>query len=332
MQGTMSYGKKGDRRILILAGILGAIAAGLAVAYLVSLDRGTPSVSAATATGAVVVAREDIAPGTRITAEMVEVRELPLEAVVSGASRDVDLVVGETARYPLAEGEQISATRLVAPVEVQALSFQIPEGMRGFTIPVSTEQSPAALLAPGDFVDVLVAASLEDLVTEFSVQAGPSVLVHSGALGGELTIEGLAAALATAAQEAGAQLPAEATLQDIATALAAASDGDGDQAAAEGEGSEFEAVTTLLQNVQVLSVQRDYVANGVPYDASVRGVPPEQDGISYVTLSLTPEQSQLLWLASQKGEITFTLRAFGDEGVAEVGAVPPITTEHEGEN
>lgn len=76
---------------------------------------------------------------------------------------------------------------------------------------------------------------------------------------------------------------------------------------------------TLLQNVQVVSVQREFV-EGVPYDESVRGEPPEKDSISYVTLAVTPEQAQVLWAAVQSGAITLALRPFGDD---EVVAVSP---------
>jgi len=254
-----------DRRILVVALILGAVAAGLAVAFLVSADP-APSAEPLADARTVVVATRAIEPGTTITDDMLEVRELPATALIDGAATGLDVVVGKTARYPIAQGEQLSAGRLVAPVQVQALSFQIPDGMRGVTIPVSVNESPAALLAPGDFVDVLVAADAEKLVTSSTVLSGPSLSVEASALAGDR-----------------------------------------------------KAAATLLQNVQVLTVQRAYVANGVPYDPSVRGIPPEDDGVSYVTLALSPEQAQLLWLASQDGELTLTLRAFGDDRVAPIG-------------
>ncbi|MEZ4503843.1 MAG: Flp pilus assembly protein CpaB [Dehalococcoidia bacterium] len=261
----MAGPRMADRRILIVALILGAVAAGLAVAFLVSADQ-EPAPEPLADARSVIVATKPIEAGTKITEDMLEVRELPASAVIEGASSDLELVVGETARYPIAQGEQVNAVRLVAPVEVQALSFQIPEGMRGVTIPVSVNESPAALLAPGDFVDVLVAADAENLVTPATVLTGPSLSVEASTLAGDR-----------------------------------------------------KAAATLLQNIQVLTVQRAYVANGVPYDPSVRGVPPEDDGVSYVTLALSPEQAQLLWLASQDGELTLTLRAFGDDHVSPVG-------------
>jgi len=270
MQGTMAGPRMADRRILIVALILGAVAAGLAVAFLVSADQGATAAPLVDARS-VVVATRSIEAGTTITEDMLEVRELPASAVIDGAAGGLEGVVGETARYPIAQGEQLNAVRLVAPIEVQALSFQIPDGMRGVTIPVNVNDSPAALLAPGDFVDVLVAADAEKLVTASTVLTGPSLSIEASTLAGDR-----------------------------------------------------KAVATLLQNIQVLTVQRHYVANGVTYDPSVRGTPPEEDSVSYVTLSLTPEQAQLLWLASQDGELTLTLRAFGDDRVSPIGAATKL--------
>jgi pilus assembly protein CpaB len=251
-----------DLRVLVLALVLGAVAAGLIVAYLASRDSGGGE-AAAVPTVSVVVASEDIAAGKKVTDSMVELKALPETAVISDAATAKEQVVGQTLRYPVAKGEQLSNLRLVEPPKTQSLSFQIPQGMRGFTVPVSVNNSPAALLAPGDFVDVLVSVDSDKL----AVGQPPTPVASQGS----------------------SETP--------------------------------KAVVTLLQNVQVLSVQRDYVDNGVPYDPSVRGEPPKDDSVSYVTLSLTPEQAQTLWLASQDGAVTLALRAFGDGEIKTLGPV-----------
>jgi len=250
-----------DLRVLVLALVLGAVAAGLIVAYLAS--RGSGGETTTVPTMSVVVATEDIAAGKKVTDSMVELKALPETAIITDAATAKEQVVGQTLRYPVAKGEQLSNLRLVEPPKTQALSFQIPQGMRGFTIPVAVSKSPAALLAPGDFVDVLVSVDADRLAV-----AKPPVI--GGSLGSSETPK---------------------------------------------------AAVTLLQNVQVLSVQREYVDNGVPYDPSVRGQPPKDDNISYVTLALTPEQAQTLWLASQDGAVTLALRAFGDGEIKSLGPV-----------
>ena len=147
--------------------------------------------------------------------------------------------------------------------QTEAISFQMPDGMRGFTIPVSKTESPAGVLVPGDFVDVLVAGATTTVITP------PSVLIGFR--------------------------PAETETS--------------------------QSVVTLLQNVQVLSVQREYVDNGVPYDASVRGGLPEADNVSYVTIAITPAPAQVMWLATQDGRVTLALRSFGDDAIADLGPI-----------
>ncbi len=269
-----------DYRVLLLALVLGAVAAGLIVAYLSSRDSGGTTEEVAVPTLSVVVAAEDIAAGKEITESMVELKALPETAVIDNVATDTTQVVGQTLRYPVTKGEQFSNLRLVEPSEVQALSFQIPQGLRGFTIPVNVNDSPAAVLVPGDFVDVLVSVDAENLAVE----------------------EAPAPAEGVAPVEPAALTPEEQlALEPI---------------------SEPRAAVTLLQNVQVLSVLQDYVDNGVPYEPSVRGEQPDEENVTYVTMALTPEQAQLLWLASQDGNVTLSLRAFGDDKIEDL---PPVT-------
>lgn len=275
MQSTLS-GTGSDRRVLIVALVLGALAAGLAVSFLASAGGGDSAAPAASAaTRPVVVAAVEIPVGAIVEESMLEVVDLPLNVVIDGAAEAPEQLVGETARYPISVGEQVNANRLVEPPEVQSLSFQIPTGLRGVTISVNANESPAALLAPGDFVDLLVAGPITDLVTAESTYSTRSTLVTIPSLLGD--------------QE---NVP--------------------------------NAVTTLMQNIQVLSVQREYVANGVVYDESTRGAPPESGQVSNVTLALTPAQAELLWLATQTGDLTLTLRAFGDDEIATPGQVSNV--------
>lgn len=244
-----------SRKQLIIAGVLGLVAALLVVVYLSSQSDGGGSTRAVPDLR-VVVAAQPIAAGDKITSDMLTTRELPQAAVAADALTDQALALGQVARYPVARGEQLVRSRLVEAPKVQALSFQIPPGLRGMTIPVSTNNTPAALLAPGDFVDVIVSVD---------------------------------AILLTGRAPTGA----------IVTA-----------------GRDLKGTATLLQNVQVLSVDRNYADTGVVYDASTRAAPPaEKDRVSFVTLAVTPDQAQLLWLAQDNGKLTLVLRPFGDDAV-----------------
>jgi pilus assembly protein CpaB len=252
-----------SKKILLLAIILGVVAAGLAVAFL-SNRAGSPSIAAPVATVEVVVAKQDIPAGTKITDSMVELKGIPENAVVTQPLTTLADASGHVARYPVQKGAQLSTSSIVAPAPKTALSFQIPAGKRAVTIHVTTDNSPAALMVPGDFVDVLSVGTVDDI---------------AGAPG------------ATLATGKSTENPPK-------------------------------VAVTLVQDVQVLAIQSTYVDDGVPYSPSVRGdTPKDNNAVTNVTLALTPEQAQLVFLASQGGTLTVTLRAFGDEDAA---TVPPV--------
>jgi pilus assembly protein CpaB len=240
-----------SKRQLWFAAGLGLLAAFLVIVFLNGAGSGddVPSV----ATIPVITAARAIPVGQKITDDMLVTKNVPESAVTADVLRDKTAAVGQVARYPIEQGETVSPGRLVAAPQVKSLSFQIPPGLRGMTIPVSITQTPAALIAPGDFVDVIVAANA-NLLTGRSVA-----------------------------------LPGDSN-------------------------SEAKAAATLLQNIQVLTVERDYADTGVVYEPSLRGTPPDDKAsVTFVTLAVTPDQAQLLWLAQENGKLTIILRAFGDD-------------------
>src|SRR5437870_1324681 len=131
--GSLAVSPRADRRFLFAALALAGLAALLTFMYLRGLSGRT---ELGGSTLPVVVAARDIPIGVTITGEMVEMKALPEAAVVTGAVRASEDVVGQRVRYPAAKGEQFTGTRLIDAAKVPALSFQIPPGRRGFTIPV----------------------------------------------------------------------------------------------------------------------------------------------------------------------------------------------------
>jgi pilus assembly protein CpaB len=250
----------GSRSVLIAALVLGAITAGLIVAFLATRDDGGTVTPIASEQIEVVVAKQDIAAGTEITASMLEVRELPEDAIIAGAATEIRDVAGEIARYPLVQGEQINVARLTEAPSTRTLSSTIPDGMRGFTIPVDVSRSPSALMVPGDFVDVIATFGLIEELPDGTLKT--------------IEVEG---------------------------------------------GDQLLSAVTIYQNIQVLAVQHNFV-EGRTYDEATRGEEVEDNRVSYITLALTPEQSQQLWLLTQDDatDIGLTLRGFGDGGVEEI--------------
>ena len=85
-------------------------------------------------------------------------------------------------------------------------------------------------------------------------------------------------------------------------------------------------VETLYQNLRIIAVQRAYVGEDAPYDDSVRGALPEEAGASNVTLALTPEEAQKIWLlqVASNVAVTVTLRPYQD---ADIESLRPIITD-----
>jgi pilus assembly protein CpaB len=163
--------------LMLLATILGVATAAAAFAWL-DTQRSEAEAEAAAAmvplanTEAVVIVRVPVAAGTSIEREMLELRDVPLEAVLPGALRSIDDAADRVARYPLVEGEQILPSRIVTSESEAStgLAFAIPAGMRGLSVPVSEVSGAGGLIVPGDRVDVLVS-------TEYGKLFGPFELI-----------------------------------------------------------------------------------------------------------------------------------------------------------
>lgn len=158
--------------LLLLAAILGVLTTGGVLLWLNGLEQDRQEERVATTSGAVatvelVVARKDIEAGVALTDSMFELGEAPVDVVLDGSFLSVDDVAGRVARYPIVQGEQILASRLVSlddsEEDGEGLAFTVPPGMRAVSVPVSEVSGAGGLIVPGDRVDVMVSADFEDL-------------------------------------------------------------------------------------------------------------------------------------------------------------------------
>ncbi len=104
----------------------------------------------------VIVAKTDIAPKTKITAEMVREVKVPPEYVQPGAVQSLDKVVGIVAREAIVSGEQVSERRLVRGGKSVGFTGIIPYDKRAVTVAVTEMTGVAGFIKPGDYVDVIV--------------------------------------------------------------------------------------------------------------------------------------------------------------------------------
>jgi pilus assembly protein CpaB len=200
-----------------------------------------------------VVAKADIPPRTRITPAMVDVRFMDEESRSALGYTEIEQVVGQVTRFPIAANEQVLSTKIVslAPsgaATSRSLSFVVPQGKRAFAINADPVQEAGGLILPGDYVDVFVMYDVEF---------------------------------------------------------------------AETSASNF-VVQVALQKVEVLAVSQtivDIVPEATPTAGGqrVRNSEARPDpAAATITLLLTPEQAQRVYLAEANGRIRMALRAFGD--------------------
>jgi pilus assembly protein CpaB len=147
---------KRGRMIIAFAIVCGLVAAGTVYIY---LGRAMAPKPVSTKTVTVVAAKSTIAPRTKLTRDLVYVREMPEEAVHPKAVRDADSVVGLIAKYEILEGEPIILDRLYGEGERIGLVSSVPGHMRAVTVPVDEVVGVAGFVKPGDKVDIIVTAS-----------------------------------------------------------------------------------------------------------------------------------------------------------------------------
>ncbi len=148
--------------LLLIAAVLGLVTAAATLAWL-SAQEGDDEASTAAATNnipgrTVVVAREEIPAGVELTTAILELREIPVSAVLSGALTDLDELEGRTTRYPLTLGEQVLESKLVGSDGTSGveLAYSVPAGMRAASVQFSEIMGAGGLIVPGDRVDVMV--------------------------------------------------------------------------------------------------------------------------------------------------------------------------------
>lgn len=104
----------------------------------------------------VIIAKVDIPPKTRITADMIQISNVPAEYVQPGAVQDSKEILGMLVREPIVAGEQITNRRLFIEGKSGGFTGLIPIGKRAVTVAVTDVTGVAGFIKPGDCVDVAV--------------------------------------------------------------------------------------------------------------------------------------------------------------------------------
>lgn len=129
------------RSLLVLALVAGAVAGAL---YFIGAQRVD-----------LVVAARDVAVIRPLTAEDLELRSVPPDALPPGAISSVDDVIGRAPVAPLWQGQPLVSRALSADAAVFQTGLTLGAGQRAIAIPVVAVSAVGGAIAPGARVDVL---------------------------------------------------------------------------------------------------------------------------------------------------------------------------------
>ena len=175
----MAAGKKRSSRIFII--IILIIAVGAVLAYLLLTgEAGLFNISAnpnqpaeATPTPNVelvdiVIAAQTITRGTLITSDVLTTIKYPRNQVPEGTFfATIEEAVGTKAKYDIDPAVPLTTSMVIHEDGGSLASFDIPDGMTAFSIPISPETGVAFAPQKGDHVMVVCCMLLTDLHTEF---------------------------------------------------------------------------------------------------------------------------------------------------------------------
>jgi len=147
-----------NRKFLIVALLFGALTAVLFYALTANRTSTSKASTASTTQVQVVVARVPIKQRTSITADMLELKNVPADARVAGAVAGVNDVVGKVTKFPIDINQQVATSAIVdttKPAIGAALDVVIPAGRRAMSIQASPLTNAGGLILPGDYVDIV---------------------------------------------------------------------------------------------------------------------------------------------------------------------------------
>ncbi len=141
----------------LVAGILVALFAGMMTFRTLAQATGNQALEEVPVSPVVVAAR-DVPANVVLTADDLEVREVPDQFLPASALRDINDALDKISTVQMSTGEVVQSQRLVAPDKTVTsnLAFTIPPGKVVMAIPPLDLMSKIGVLKPGDKVDLLV--------------------------------------------------------------------------------------------------------------------------------------------------------------------------------
>ncbi|HEU0073613.1 MAG TPA: Flp pilus assembly protein CpaB [Dehalococcoidia bacterium] len=176
---TRRRGEGGSRGVLLAGLVLGLVAA---ILIAIVLSRGNDSGGVGGSGRVAVVAVQDIPARTRITRDMLEVRNYEAASVSAEAFTSASQLVNRVAAVAITAGQPILPVQVSATAG-EGLSFAVGAGMRGISISASEVSSAGGNVSPGNHVDIVGVFSVAS-----SSDAGPLIAQLTGEPFGTLNV------------------------------------------------------------------------------------------------------------------------------------------------
>jgi len=146
---------KRSNRLILLIGVFLAIVAFVGIVIIFQGGRTPQTGPAAVAQDLpTVLATRDIALGTPITADMLEIQNKPITQRGASAFGDTSLLLGKIVRTNVVAGKQLTSEDF--DVTGAPLSIDTPPGQRAMSIQVDQVSGVGTLIRTGDYVDLVV--------------------------------------------------------------------------------------------------------------------------------------------------------------------------------
>lgn len=156
---------KRSNRLVLLIGALLAVVAFVGIVLLANPNGGGPGASASPTpptTATVVKAQVNMAAGTTVTAEMVTLSTVAIEAVNGNSLRDTGLAIGQTVRRPVTAGAQLTADYFIDLGSPNNVTDALPKGLRAIGVQVSQLTGVGTLIHTGDTVDAIISIKIQN--------------------------------------------------------------------------------------------------------------------------------------------------------------------------
>ena len=154
---------KRSNRLILLIGVLLAAVAFVGVIMISSTPGGggqaTPTPPPTTAK--VVEAKLDLPAGTKLTAAMVQLVEVPILASTGDSIPDTSLAIGKRIFRAVSSGEQIGFSYFTESGAALSVTDSIPKGLRAMAVQVDQVTGVGTLIHTGDSVDIIVAFEIQ---------------------------------------------------------------------------------------------------------------------------------------------------------------------------